>query len=129
MIELRGRLFGSGLAWPSFPTGMGGRALSAKASEITRKCLQEHGVPDPDFSANPIGLGMAAPVLAQFGTVSQHAPQLRRIYTGEDVWYQLFSEPTAGSDLAGVSTRAVRDGETWVLNGQKVWTTLAHMAR
>ena len=78
-----------------------------------------------------IGLGMAAPTVLAFGTPEQQHRWLRPLFTGEEVWCQLFSEPGAGSDLAGLATRAVLqpDGETWVVDGQKVWTSNAHSAR
>jgi alkylation response protein AidB-like acyl-CoA dehydrogenase len=72
---------------------------------------------------------MAAPTVVTHGTEAQKRRYLRPLFTGEEVWCQLFSEPGAGSDVASLSTRAVKDGDEWVVNGQKVWTTLAHRSR
>ena len=72
---------------------------------------------------------MAAPTLIAFGTDQQLDRWLKPLWLAEDIWCQLFSEPGAGSDLANLSTRAVRDGDDWVVSGQKVWTSLAHHAR
>ena len=78
---------------------------------------------------NPIGYGMGAPTIVTHGSDEQKQRYLRPLFTGEEIWCQLFSEPGAGSDVAGLATRAVRDGDEWIVNGQKVWTTLAHLSR
>jgi alkylation response protein AidB-like acyl-CoA dehydrogenase len=123
-----GAQFDKGLAWVQFDIGYGGLGLSPKyQSQIDLK-LRAAGAPHPVF-ANPIGHGMGAPTVYTWGSETQKKRYLRPLFTGEEVWCQLFSEPGAGSDVAGLSTSAVRDGEEWVINGQKVWTTLAHLSR
>ena len=78
---------------------------------------------------NPIGIGWAAPTIQLAGTEAQKQRYLRPIFTGEEFWCQMFSEPDAGSDLASLGTRAVRDGDEYVVNGSKTWTSGAHMAK
>jgi alkylation response protein AidB-like acyl-CoA dehydrogenase len=121
--------FDAGLAWVHFPPGLGGLGLPPAFQSYVDQSLEAGGAPDNDARRNVIGLGMAAPTILAFGSDEQKQRFLKPLWTGEEVWCQLFSEPGAGSDLAGVSTRAVRDGDSWVVNGQKVWTSSAHLAR
>ncbi|MCW0215313.1 MAG: acyl-CoA dehydrogenase family protein [Pseudonocardia sp.] len=126
--EFLGAVFDAGLAWVHFPVGQGGLGLSRGLQANADSILQDAGGPTP-FALNPIGYGMAAPTLSEHTqTPERAAAWLRPLATTEDIWCQLFSEPGAGSDLAGLATSAVRDGDDWVINGQKVWTSLAHRA-
>ncbi len=127
---LRAR-FDAGLAWVHFPEGLGGLGAPRSLQPVVDAELAAAGAPDNDPRRIGIGLGMAAPTVLEYGTEEQKRRFLRPLWTGEEVWCQLFSEPGAGSDLAALGTRAVRDGdgEGWVVNGQKVWTSSAHLAR
>ncbi|MFH9817652.1 acyl-CoA dehydrogenase family protein [Streptomyces sp. NPDC017230] len=125
---LRAR-FDAGLAWVHYPEGLGGLAAPRSLQAVVNAELTAAGAPDNDPRRIGIGLGMAAPTILQYGTEEQKHSLLRPLWTGEEVWCQLFSEPGAGSDLAALGTRAVREGEDWVVNGQKVWTSSAHLAR
>ena len=127
--ELLGALFDAGLAWVHFPEGLGGRGLSRGLQSVVDGVVTRAGGPR-GFALNPIGYGMGAPTVVEYAQSTELARDwLRPLATCEDIWCQLFSEPGAGSDVAGLATSAVPDGEEWVLNGQKVWTTLAHLAR
>jgi alkylation response protein AidB-like acyl-CoA dehydrogenase len=127
---LRAR-FDAGLAWVHYPAGLGGQGLPRSLQSVVEAEFAAAGAPDNDPARILIGLGMAAPTILAFGTDEQKTRWLRPLWTGEEVWCQLFSEPGAGSDLAGLATRAVADegGQSWRVNGQKVWTSLAHRAR
>ncbi|MGH3913679.1 MAG: acyl-CoA dehydrogenase family protein [Pseudonocardiaceae bacterium] len=125
---LRAR-FDAGLAWVHYPLGLGGQGVPRALQEVVDAELDAAGAPEDDPHRNVIGIGMAGPTILRFGTPEQQQRFLRPLWTGEEIWCQLFSEPGAGSDLAAVSTRAVRDGEGWVVDGQKVWTSMAHRAR
>jgi alkylation response protein AidB-like acyl-CoA dehydrogenase len=129
VTEFLGAAYDAGLSWVHFPEGLGGLGVSRGLQAVADAILQGAGGPVP-LGLNPMGYGMAAP------TVREHAQSedvkkalLRPLATTEDIWCQLFSQPGAGSDLAGLATAAVPDGDEWVLNGQKVWTSLAHKAR
>ncbi|WP_166024082.1 acyl-CoA dehydrogenase family protein [Streptomyces chilikensis] len=121
--------FDAGLAWVHFPEGLGGLGLPRTLQSVVEAELAAAGAPDNDPRRIGIGLGMAAPTILQYGTEEQKHRFLRPLWLGEEVWCQLFSEPGAGSDLAALGTRAVKDGDDWVVNGQKVWTSSAHIAR
>jgi alkylation response protein AidB-like acyl-CoA dehydrogenase len=125
---LRAR-FDAGLAWIHYPIGLGGLGAPRASQSIVEAALAKGQAPDNDPRRIGIGLGMAAPTILGHGTDAQRRRFLRPLWTGEEVWCQLFSEPGAGSDLAGLGTRAVRDGDGWVVNGQKVWTSMAHEAQ
>ena len=126
-VEFRGRQYDLGLAWVHFPEGSGGLGLPPREQRRIESRLHQAGAP----SINPrhfFGLTMAGPTVVTAGSDALKERLLRPMFTGEDAWCQLFSEPGAGSDLAGLGTRAVRDGDEWVVTGQKVWNTLAHIA-
>ncbi|MER7971759.1 MULTISPECIES: acyl-CoA dehydrogenase family protein [unclassified Streptomyces] len=121
--------FAAGLAWVHYPVGLGGLDAPRALQAVVDAELAAAGAPDNDPRRIGIGLGMAAPTLLAYGTEEQKRRWLEPLWVGAEVWCQLFSEPGAGSDLAALGTRAVRDGDDWVVNGQKVWTSSAHVAR
>lgn len=114
----------AGLVAPHWPTPWG-LAADPTHQLIIDDELRRAKVSRP---ANMIGIGWAGPTIIHAGTAEQQDRYLLPILSGEEIWCQLFSEPGAGSDLAGLSTRAVRDGDEYVVNGQKVWTSLGHLA-
>ncbi|MEV6398692.1 acyl-CoA dehydrogenase family protein [Streptomyces sp. NPDC051907] len=121
--------FDAGLAWVHYPKGLGGLDAPRSLQAVVDAELAAAGAPDNDPRRIGIGLGMAAPTILKYGSEELKQRFLRPLWVGEEVWCQLFSEPGAGSDLAALGTRAVRDGDAWVVNGQKVWTSSAHAAR
>jgi alkylation response protein AidB-like acyl-CoA dehydrogenase len=121
------RLGEAGYATPTWPAEYGaGLSLTPARAKTVNDVLSHYRVPRP---FNIIGIGMGGPTLLACGTEEQKRRLLRPLATNQEIWCQLFSEPGAGSDVAGLSTRAVRDGDEWVVSGQKVWTTMAHMAK
>ena len=127
-VEFLGAQFDKGLAWVHFPEGHGGLGVNPKLQKLVNERVYAEGAPNPMYR-NPIGHGMCGPTVVVWGSDEQKQRYLRPLFTGEEVWCQLFSEPGAGSDFAGLSSRGVRDGDEWICNGQKVWTTLGHLAR
>ncbi len=125
--EFRSRQFDLGLAWISFPEGSGGLGVRPDLQRTVDQRLSEAGA-KPVGAREFFGRTMAGPTIVSHGSDELRARLLRPTFTGEEVWCQLFSEPGAGSDLAGLATSAVRDGDEWVVGGQKVWNTLAHIA-
>jgi len=126
--DFLGAQFDAGLAWVHFPVGHGGLGLNPKLQKVINERVFAQGAPACG-AKNPIGYGMCGPTVAVWGTEEQKSAYLRPLFTCEEIWCQLFSEPGAGSDFAGLSARGVKDGDEWICNGQKVWTTLAHVAR
>jgi alkylation response protein AidB-like acyl-CoA dehydrogenase len=120
--------YDAGLAWVSFPLGLGGLGVSPSWQKHVNGRVAAAGGPN-GFMRNPLGYGMGGPTVLAHGTQEQKERLLRPLFTGEEIWCQLFSEPGAGSDLANVATRARKDGEEWVVDGQKVWTSWGHIAR
>jgi alkylation response protein AidB-like acyl-CoA dehydrogenase len=123
-----GEQFDRGLAWVHFPVGNGGLGLNPKLQKLINERIYGAGGPNPMYR-NPIGHGMCGPTVVAWGSEEQKQRYLRPLFTGEEVWCQLFSEPGSGSDFAGLSAKGVRDGDEWIVNGQKVWTTLAHLSK
>ncbi len=120
LAEWRRRLAAGGWACPSWPREWGGRSLPAALAETVADELAHAGVPGPP---DGVGMHLAAPTILEHGSDDLKRRLLPSIATGEVTWCQLFSEPGAGSDLAGLATRAERDGDAWVVTGEKVWST------
>ena len=128
MTTFLGAQFDAGLAWVHFPRGTGRtRRLRSRCSGWSTRAWRRPDAPNGRM-LNTTAYGQGAATLLAYGSDDQQARYLRRIFTCEDIWCQLFSEPGSGSDLAGLATVAVRDGDEWVVNGQKVWTTRGHLA-
>ena len=126
--EAWGATFDAGLSRVSFPEGCGGSAVRPELQAVVDDALAAIGVPS-NFNAQPGGIGVVAPALARFASPEQQRRYLRPLFTCEEFWCQLFSEPDAGSDLPALRSSVVRDGDTWILNGHKVWTSMAHVAQ
>ena len=123
--EFQGRLAEAGLAGIPYPTEYGGAGLTLEHERIYRQVAQSF----PQMTGElVISHGMCLPVLNEFGTDDQKRRFMPDNIAARTVWCQMFSEPGAGSDVASLQTKAERDGDEWVLNGQKVWTTLAHVS-
>src|SRR6056297_1854351 len=124
-----GAQFDAGLAWVQFPEGLGGCGVSPQYQSVVDQAIVEAGGSTRNRIDNVLGVGMGAGTIMAHGSEEHQRRFLRPMFTMEEIWCQLFSEPGAGSDLAALSTSAVRDDDFWVVNGQKVWTTLGHLAR
>ena len=128
-VDFRSALWDAGLARVQYPVGKGGLDLSPSMQGAVEKAIRDAGRSFAALSINTIGIGMGLPTVLTYGSDEHHDKHLKKIFTGEDFWCQMFSEPSHGSDVAGLSSRAVRDGDEWIVNGQKVWTSGAHHAR
>jgi alkylation response protein AidB-like acyl-CoA dehydrogenase len=117
----------SGYAAPLWPRKYGGLSGEGWMQQVVREELRRWRL--PIFGINLLGVGLAGPTLITHASDKQKERWLAKILTGEEIWCQLFSEPGSGSDLASLATRAVRDGDEWVVNGQKVWTSIAQFAK
>ena len=126
-VDYRGALYDAGLAWVHFPEGWGGLGVAPTHQKIVEQKTRAAGAPSID-ATQFFGLALAGPTVVSHGSDDLKSRTLRRMFTGEDSWCQLFSEPGAGSDLAGLACKAVRDGDEWIVTGQKVWNTMAHLA-
>ncbi len=124
--EFRSHQYDYGLAWVHFPEGRGGLGVRPQLQKEVETALRAAGAP----AAEPAQFFMhlAGPTILTHGSEAVQDRFLKPMFTGEERWCQLFSEPGAGSDFAGLGARAVRDGDEWIVNGQKVWNTLAHLA-
>jgi alkylation response protein AidB-like acyl-CoA dehydrogenase len=125
-VVFRGARYDAGLAWVHFPRGFGGLGVRPELNQVVERRLREAGARPTD--PRTFFMALAGPTIVTHGSAEVKERFLRPMFTGEEVWCQLFSEPGAGSDFAGLATRATRDGDEWIVNGQKVWNTLAHLA-
>lgn len=121
--ECQKALFDGGYAGLSWPKEFGGQGLGFEEQIVFNEEARRFDLPLSPFI---IGLGMCGPTLLALGTAEQKQRYLPKMLSGEEIWCQLFSEPDAGSDVAGLKTRASRDGADWVITGQKIWTSGAH---
>lgn len=125
-VSFRGARYDAGLAWVHFPEGFGGLGVRPDLNRLVEERVRRAGAAAADPST--FFLALAGPTIVTHGSDELRHRLLRPMFTGEQKWCQLFSEPGAGSDFAGLATRAQRDGDEWLVNGQKVWNTLAHLA-
>ena len=123
--EFRGARYDAGLAWVHFPKGEGGLGVRPNLQRVVERRMREAGTQPTDPTT--FFMSLAGPTVVTHGTADQKKKFLRPMFTGEERWCQLFSEPGAGSDFAGLACKAEKDGEEWVISGQKVWNTLAHL--
>jgi alkylation response protein AidB-like acyl-CoA dehydrogenase len=119
------KLFDAGFAGIEVPTEYGGQGRTLAEAQAFRQEMAKYEIDTGVFS---VGLAMVVPTVLAHGTEEQKRQHVPALLRGDHVWCQLFSEPGAGSDLAGLTTRAERDGDVWVVNGQKVWNSFAHIA-
>ncbi|MEA3054791.1 MAG: hypothetical protein QOD30_223 [Actinomycetota bacterium] len=126
-VTFLGAQFDAGLAWVHFSEGNGGLGVDPKLAEHVDERLVDAGAPS-NVNENFMLVGMAGPTIVAMGSDEHKRRFLRPGFACEEIWCQLFSEPGAGSDVAGLSSRAIKDGDEWIVNGQKVWTTLAHVS-
>ena len=123
--EIWARIAAGGYLVPTWPEEHGGLGVGKTVGAAISRALGRYRM--PRFN-NVVGVDLVGPAILQWGTDDHKTRYLRGIAASEDIWCQLFSEPGAGSDLAGLATRAERDGDSWVVRGQKVWTSLADVA-
>jgi len=129
MHEFWSKQYDLGLAWVHFPVGTGGLDVNPKFQLMINEALRKEGISINNRIANILGIGMGAPTISEYGTDDQKNKYLKPMFAAEEIWCQMFSEPGSGSDLASLSTKAVDDGDGYIVNGQKVWTTLGHLAK
>src|SRR5687767_4141666 len=118
--------FDAGFGWISGPEEYGGRALPSSFERVYRALAADYSIPSQTIFA--IGLGMVAPTILAHAVPEVKDAYLAPLHRGDIIGCQLFSEPIAGSDLAGIQTKAERDGDEWIVTGQKVWTSGAHLS-
>ena len=123
--DWQGQLYDAGFVGMGWPKEYGGRAARPMEQAIVAEEMARADVPG---AINSLALGLLGPTLIVHGTPDQKQRYVQRMLTAEDIWCQLYSEPDSGSDLASLKTSAVRDGDRWIINGQKVWTSLGPIA-